>query len=200
MSSLDLNVFFRDRRYFKETDKPQSSLHLLRRDIVQCLGFQPDAEIVDDSERVLLPALWPAAVGIMTGIDLLAKHRYGKETSSRSVFERFLEDYFELEDPKTDAVVLYQLRSALVHSFSMFAEDPRTSKIYRFHVDPSRLAALVRDAGNDVFIVGLWKLHEKFEASIVTYRSDLEQGKALTADFERVYRIHGMIPWDPIPV
>ena len=81
MSDIDL--------FFKEPSTPpspsgvHSTLYLLRRDIKTCLGINPNTG--DDME---CKAIWPAAMAILAGIDLLRKFWKGDD-ERRKVGQRF---------------------------------------------------------------------------------------------------------------
>jgi hypothetical protein len=69
MSPIDL--FFQSPNNFDDNQDNFSTLFALRRDIYICMGINPN-----DNATIESRALFPAAMAIMAGIDLLAKFVY----------------------------------------------------------------------------------------------------------------------------
>ena len=92
-----------------------SVLYLLRRDIIGCLE-RPEQEPPQFG--------FPATMTILAGIDLLGKFRVGddKHGCSGWRFKSFLEEYF-LPCSSHDAIIIYLLRNAMMHSFGLYAKD-----------------------------------------------------------------------------
>ena len=83
-------------------------------------GINPDT-----GEDVSYRALWPGAMAMLAGIDLLAKFFAGCDRPGK-VGERFLlfiEQFF-VGMHSTDREVIYQLRNSLLHSFGLYSQLP----------------------------------------------------------------------------
>ncbi|MBX9685696.1 MAG: hypothetical protein K2X27_03275 [Candidatus Obscuribacterales bacterium] len=109
-----LDFFFRDpasQPTFRVGDNLFSNLYLLRRDINTCYSGG---------------AVWPGVMGIMAGIDLLAKFFAGTDLSAVSErFRDFTNEYIS-NNNVIDSEVLYQLRNALLHSFGLYSKRRAT--------------------------------------------------------------------------
>ena len=123
--------------------------------------------------------LWLAAIGALTGIDLLAKLDAGRDKSSRRDFSRFVERYFcrDNVDQSTKAKVLYQLRCAMIHSFALRSDDGE-NRSYRFVLsqDRSQLVDKVDSAttqGFEEWRVDLRQLCEHFERAVEAFQKEV---------------------------
>ena len=124
MNQPDETLFFEDPTVNRSPPGDYGILYLLRRDITRCMDYS---------------ILWPAAMAIMAGIDLLAKFETGDDSLGRVAgrFKAFIKQYFAINT--SDAETIYQLRNSLLHSFGLY--DPRTGR--RFQVDASRGSLLI---------------------------------------------------------
>ena len=161
-------------------------LYLLRRDIYNCFGWDPTEEC-----KICHKTLWPGAMAILAGIDLLAKFYKGNDKHRRvgRRYRGFVSKYFEL-DLKEDKETIYQLRNSLIHSFGLYSETGE--KKYRF----------VLTEGGDTFVqmdsdgryqVDLIVLHWKFEEAIGKYIADLNNYKCLQKKFIKMFPNYGAI-------
>ena len=112
-----IDVFFRDPESPKE--ETYSSLYKLRSDLYRCLFSQNS-----DGE----PLLWPAAMLMLAGIDLMSSFYSGNPIAQRlcNIRQRytlFCSDCFALEDQVTDPDVLWNFRCALLHDYSIVAQQ-----------------------------------------------------------------------------
>lgn len=180
-----LGLFFKNPFVYQEPPGTFSVLHLLRRDIRVCLGTLPGATG---------QALWPGAMAILAGVDLLAKfwrgddgHKPG-EVGDR--FRDFIAEYF----PKTDASALYQLRNALLHSFGLYSASEGIE--YRFVLTADGRRPLVRSrriGRKSTFCVDILSLAEDFEKAIEAYRAALSSRQSLQSKFSKMLPKYGTI-------
>lgn len=174
------NIF---RAYFANpntTPPAPSVLYLLRRDAAQCFGFDPNTYDLarnpqPDTAR-FLPVLWPGAMTVFSGIDLLGKFlagvdegaarpagvdRHHPDNWKHSVggrFRQFAQQY--LGATAADADVLYQARCAIAHSFSLWARRREDGQEYSF--------TLAQQDGNTLLNTRVGALNET-EAIIYLY-------------------------------
>jgi len=157
-SMTEIDFFF---YYNKDVDgiTKFSNLCLLRRDINTCLGINPN----DLTSKLGYNALWPGAMGIFAGIDLLAKFYSGCDNDkSRARFINYVENFI----CKKYKEELYQLRNALLHSFGLHSEKEK--KVYKFRLNQAPIC-LIKKIANDNYCVSIIKLHELFEKSIAEF-------------------------------
>ena len=79
----DIELFFRSPQNFIAPPQRYSTLHLLRRDAAQCLGIDPNS-----GKPSSFQLLWPGAMTLFAGMDLLGKFYAGSDAQS-GVTERF---------------------------------------------------------------------------------------------------------------
>jgi hypothetical protein len=161
-------------------------LHLLRRDIRKALGFDPES-----GERVGLQAYWLAAMGMLAGIDLLAKFAKGDDTLNKvgQRFRDFVHTYFMSDINAGDEEILYQLRNALIHSFGLYSEKRHrgeVAKVYRFRLRAEE-GQLVEKLPDDYYRLDILTLYELFEKAVSKYQEDLNRDKGLQKNFERMF-------------
>lgn len=159
------------------TGRKYGTLYHLRRNIDHCFGEVGDSEV---------PAPWPGALCIMSGIDLLSILYAGKDYSdvkpadcaegdvwkykNGSRFKQFIRSFFP-ESDQTYATTLYLLRNALVHSFSVQGSRAK----FRLTADPAetRLVVEIPPAGSKKYSVDLCRLKQAFEYSVEKYRGSI---------------------------
>ena len=139
-----------------------SNLCLLRRDINTCFDINPN----DLISKIGYNALWPGTMGILAGIDLLAKFYCGSDDKKSR--ERFINYVTKFIDKKYKEEI-YQLRNALLHSFGLYSESTKQNKAYKFILtqDPSYL--IKHKENSNQICVSVKKLHELFEKSITEF-------------------------------
>ena len=159
-------------------------LYLLRRDIFTCLGIDSDTSI---SHK----ALWPGAMGIFAGIDLMAKFWKGNDQSGQvgQRFKDFINTYFMLSSQE-DAEAVYQLRNSLLHSFGLYSKG--NGKVYRFFLSACH-APLVHHIPPEVYQFDLLTLHGQFENAITLYQQKLETDMKLQENFMKMYPNYGAL-------
>ena len=117
--------FFEDPINYVEASE-SSILHLLGRDIYSCMGYT-----IQNGKwhKNIDPIIWPGAMAILTGIDLLGKFYAGNDDGGVAFrFKAYCEKYICSQD---DAQVIYKLRNSLVYSFGL------SSATYLFQVSSS---------------------------------------------------------------
>jgi hypothetical protein len=180
-----------------------SVLYLLRRDINSCMGID------SDSKKCRMDrALWPGAMAIMAGIDLLAKFYAGSDDGKVGArFSKFLLGFFDLGS-KDDADYIWKLRNALMHSFGLFSRDPEWEKKcakgkkvveYRFALTYSQTFKLIESSTVEnqniekSICVDVKIFHDEFERAVERYRQALEQNKTLKENFQKIFKHYGQI-------
>lgn len=190
-SSLPSNLQHLFTAYFaKPNSNPTflSVLHLLRRDAAQCFGYNPNTyNVAKSNMRIDATILWPGAMTVFAGIDLLSKLNAGTDSDKKpkkmkiddpdawrySVSERFTK-FLQLDitpSCETDAQLIYRLRCALDHSFALWASArKKNDSDCSFTLDQqnNRILLSKRTAltGETEAIVYLYELHRRFEIAI----------------------------------
>lgn len=112
-----INLFFEDpgtnpADNFQPGANPVGNLHLLRRDINTAYAAE---------------AKWLGVMGIMAGIDLLAKLYAGTDTNGVGTrFRNFVNQYITGNNNQQTEVI-YQLRNSLLHSFGLYSKRNATA-------------------------------------------------------------------------
>ena len=175
----NINLFFQDPRIEPVIPGKLSVLYLLRRDVMHCF----DHNII----------LFPATMTILAGIDLLAKFYAGNDKTGQvgARFKNLIKRYFS-NISNDDAIVLYQLRNALLHSFGLFSRD--NNKDYSFALGP---ASSFINRVNDMYYINPWILRNQFEEAIQRYRSNLDTDSTLCAYFQAMFPRYGTMDLTP---
>lgn len=180
-----------------------SMLYLLRRDASQCFGYDPNTyDVTIDQPANIGTVLFPGVMTVFAGIDLIAKFYAGSEAeqsppgtqpadswkhSAGPRLKKFAEEYI-CGNP-TDAEILYQLRCALDHSFSLWAKRRSNGDIYSFTLSPPDAAfpdTLLRTKtgalGETEAIIYIYELHKKFQESLIAFEAAYYQHLDTTPD------------------
>jgi hypothetical protein len=169
-------------------------LYLLRRDIDYCMGIDPNTgKYLSNPQEPA--AAWPGAMGIMAGVDLLAKFLAGSDKGGVGRrFCNFLDRYFDTCISSADRCVLYQLRNSLLHSFSLYSKD-RAGKEYRFFLRSAGTAAVIshNQQQPERYYVDLRALHSEFEKAVAAYGAQLDSDLRLQAHFSAMFVNYGRI-------
>jgi len=184
MFSPEADLFFREPSVPPTLPATFGILYLLRRDATQCLGVNPNT-----GSKTMPITLWPGAMCILAGVDLLAKFWRGSDKIGQvsQRFKDFLDQYFQPLS-SGDKEVIYQLRNSLLHSFGLYSEGK--GKVYRF-VLSAQHAPLVQFTVPETYQVDLRTLHDQFEKSIAQYQDDLESATALESNFNLMFPKYG---------
>jgi hypothetical protein len=163
-------------------------LHLLRRDICSCLGWDPTTKC-----RTSHPTLWPGGMAILAGIDLVAKFCKGDDAVGQvgARFRYFVINYFDSITSGNEETI-YQLRNALLHSFGLYSQAK--SRTYRFRLSANGGSLIQRFPG-DVYQVDLVSLYGAFESSLQKYSDELNKDEAveLRRNFLKMFPNYGSI-------
>lgn len=200
----EIELFFQDPR-IRVIPAESSILHLLRRDIYSCLEYiNHDNKWVKSSKKD--PTIWPGAMVVLAGIDLLGKFYAGcDDTQNGKVGIRFRKFYNKYIDNQ-NAEIIYQLRNSLLHSFGLYSKDTYNSKIYNFNlcINNTKFVEEYSETlhENDengkkytilFYRIDLYILHDLFEKSIEKYRIDLMADKTdLKDNFHKMFKTYGM--------
>ena len=126
-----------------------------------------------------LAALFPGAMAIMAGIDLLAKCWSGDDTVGKtgSRFKGFLKEYFGLDVAfaSEHGESIYQLRNALLHNFGLSSRSG-SGREYKFVVTEDQMD-LIWIVHRNPPVWHVWidlrVLRQRFEDAIELNRRDL---------------------------
>ena len=182
-----IRLFFEDPTIYYPPPRTYSVLYLLRRDIRTCLGIDPNT-----GAMMGMQALWPGAMALLAGVDLLGKFLAGTdkvgETGER--FRKFLQRYFQLASEE-DAEIIYQLRNALLHSFGLYSKT-RRNREYRFVLVGDK-RPLVQSLEGNHYLISVFALYERFERAVGAYRADLKSDDVLRRNFSAMFPYYGSI-------
>jgi hypothetical protein len=107
MNKDDFDLLFENPLAYRQPPGEFGILYLLRRDINRCLTPGEGS--------------WLGAMGIFAGIDLLAKFYKGTDKGEVGKrFRLFTRKYFDTSG-NAEAVAIYQLRNAMMHSFGLYS-------------------------------------------------------------------------------
>jgi hypothetical protein len=149
------------------------------------MGFDPV-----DKVSTSHPALWPGTMGILAGVDLLAKFYAGNDTDKVGPrFQVFVKAFFQ---PLTsgDDEAIYQLRNAMLHSFGLYSKAK--TKTYHF-VLGQKLPSFISYQAPEYCIVDINALHQRFESAIGAYQEQLESSPDLQCKFTAMFPNYGFI-------
>ncbi|MDO8804935.1 MAG: hypothetical protein Q7R35_10915 [Elusimicrobiota bacterium] len=157
-------------------------LYLLRRDL-EHLYLKESKFGPDEEDQHKAPYL--AAMGILTGFDLMAKF-YNNAGESGEIFKRFIVEVCGL--PIEEAGFVWKFRNALHHSYSL---DLRLSENVVFTTEVNGNSW--HTVNNAVHYVNLWGLKRFFITEINRFKAKLAADQALRIRFEERYRQSGCI-------
>ena len=101
-------------------NKAVSVLYLLRRELIETLGYDPNANTEDDVDtRGSRNRLFASAILMFTAIDLLAKYMSGDVGGIGDRFKRFLQSPDSGGLAPGEAELLWAVRNSLVHAFGL---------------------------------------------------------------------------------
>jgi hypothetical protein len=187
----DIDLFFEDPKipHPPNSGREWGTLHLLRRDIMICFGEYPES-----GQKINVFALWPGAMAILAGVDLVGKFWKGDDnTLSGKVGERFkcfLERYFHISEG--DSNIIYHLRNSLLHSFGLYSKDTRRGKTYRFILSQTS-GQLIRYQDKDIYKIDVNILRDKFDGAITEYQKELINDSTLKNNFNKMFPDYGWI-------
>jgi hypothetical protein len=191
--AAEIDLFFDDPSEYHAPPRQYSNLYLLRRDIDYCLGI--NRKTGADSPCA---ALFLGTVGILAGIDLLAKFREGKDSTGIGEVGNRFRDYIAKNFPNVapgNPHLLYQLRNSLIHSYGLYSKD----KTHKYHFKLGWVSgAVVTSEPNDIYVVAVKTLYRDFEHSINDYRTKLIGDSTLQKNFSKMFPYYGSIFYGPV--
>ena len=187
MFSKEADIFFEQPSSNRRSPGDFGVLYRLRRDIFLCMGIDPDS-----LQAIPYAALWPGTMGILAGVDLLAKFYDGSDQINGvgPRFRKFIHEYFRPISPG-DADTVYQLRNSLLHSFGLYSETANGKK-YQFVLGQD-LGRFISSLSRDVYLVDIRELHQRFESAVSQYQNDLENSTTLQGYFATMFPKYGAI-------
>ena len=197
MPQKPLDVFDKIELFFKDPHSPNdvpgdfSSLYLLRKDAWKCYGCDPS----NGTETT--PVLFPGAMTVFCGVDLLAKFYESDSGSVGDRFKNYVRDFFPSGRLSADVPThVYGLRNSLMHSFGMRDRKKKAAGdvCYGIKVDYCHKDDLVVELkSGEWFVVDLLLLHEEFEASIEEFKKHLHRNAILHQQFSEMWDRYGSI-------
>lgn len=157
-------------------------LHLLRRDLEQLYLKENrfSSEVADQHKAPYL-----AAMGIFTGLDLMAKF-YSDKGFSGDVFKKFLIDV--CAESSDEADFAWDLRNAIHHSYSL------SLRLRKNTVFTTKANAQVwHEQSSGINYVNLWGLKRFFFESIRKFKAMILADANLKARFVKKYQSVGRI-------
>lgn len=183
-----MEFFFQDPNIYLEVNK-SSILHLLRRDVYSCMGYtkvnDKDHKLIKDDN--INPIIWPGAMAVLAGIDLLSKFYAGSDNQGHvgSRFKTYCEKYIDSDN----AEVIYQLRNSLLHSFGLFSKTKTATYYFQVSSCRSELVTLLPNIRPN-YNIDLCTLWDKFEQSIEKYKEDIEKDDSLKKNFLKMFDLY----------
>lgn len=158
-------------------------LHLLRRDL-EHLYLKENRFGADGDDAHRAPYL--AAMGILTGIDLMASF-YSTEGRPGVIFKKFLLEVCAV--PQAEAIFTWKFRNALHHSYSLDLGILENT-VFTTEVNNNPWHTI---NGRTHHVVNLWGLKRFFFFAVEKFKFKLAADQALVAHFEERYRKSGRI-------
>jgi hypothetical protein len=190
-----INKVFQNPLTITEDDekKGNCSLCLLRRDIMRCLCINTP----NNKEE----SIWPAAMAICAGIDLLGYYLKTNNIEGREfdpdpdAFKEYC-NKFNIVKTLEDATTLYSFRCGLMHKYSI--NNVYENKKYIFTLDyrKKKTQLIVHKDGTDDYWINLYVLYKKFEESINIYKQALVTTIGLKDAITQKIVILGLVGWD----
>ena len=187
MTAAPRDVFDKIELFFKDphvpTDVPGdfSTLYLLRKDAWKCYGCDPS----NGSATTLV--LFPGAMTVFCGIDLLAKFYESDAGKVGDRFKNYVRKFFPSgSDPVVDIPThIWGLRNSLMHSFGMRDRKKAAGEVcYGIKADQLSLDDLVVELKKDEwYVVDVLMLHAEFEASIEEFKKHILRTPGLHSQF-----------------
>jgi len=190
MRNIDDNIdfFFEKPNSWIDDRRKFSNLYLLRRDIYTCFGINPTT-----GEKIDYGVLWPGAMSVLAGIDLLGKYYFGQDDIGK-VGPRF-KGYFEKYINNIDSEIIYQFRNSLLHSFGLYSYklDKKTKKRIEYSFGLTAHGnILVSKLNESFYLIDILTLWRAFEKSINLYLNDLKNSSDLKTNFNNVFRYYSI--------
>lgn len=160
-------------------DEKRPLLFLLRRDLVKLYGNEGS----NRKRHVTSPLL--TSLGIMVGLELLAKLWSGEVEAGHSTIVDFLVQVAELSPERAEA--LAQFRHAIAHGYRLKTRVRSSGNYYYFYLSDSKSAnELLKRINSHRFKINVWKLKDFFISTIYAYRRVLLLDKKRMKNFDAV--------------
>ena len=194
MTSKPLDVYDKIELFFKDPHSPSqvpgdfSTLYLLRKDAWKCYGCDPQG----GSETTVV--LFPGAMTVFCGIDLLAKFYESDTGKVGDRFKNYVAKFFPSGNVSPDVSThVYGLRNSLMHSFGMRDRKKNTGEVcYGIKADFHQPEHLVVELKKDEwYVVDILLLHAEFEASIEDFKKHVLRTPSLHAQFSDMWDRYG---------
>ena len=180
-------------------------MYLLRRELIDTAGYNPDADNEDavDAEGVR-NRLFASLIVMFTAIDLLAKFQFGDKNGVGDRFTGFLTSATGAGMKQDNAELLYAVRNSLVHAFGVPDSDIlarlglRGVELHRRIEAKDGLVVVQRKTWHPnveiavLYIDGVFRV---LKASIQNYHEALlvETATDLRSQFEEMFDKYGTI-------
>ncbi|MCR0969048.1 hypothetical protein [Acidithiobacillus ferrooxidans] len=168
-----IEMFFKDPNEKPSIPGTFGTLYLLRRDISSCFSSS---------------TLWPGAMCILAGFDLLGKFYDGSDSPGEvgERFRRFLIDVAgcNVEESK----ILYSLRNSMLHSFGLYDN--------RHHMTLTQDKCKFIYEKDSYYYISVLLLYSKFEESIENFKKIILSENDAEIKFNSMFSNYGSIKID----
>jgi hypothetical protein len=178
-----IEFFFEKPDFHAGCPTPYSQLLLCRLHINICFGVDP----VNETKTV-----WTGTMAILSGIDLLGLYYSGKAFNTPKTFRKFCEDFLGL--PEDEAITLYMLRCAMMHTFGLYSKcrlkEKRNYKYWfeAYYGDKSFFIETIKTDGKDLhYKVSFSTLYDKFLIAVDDFHNKLKTDKTLRQNFSKTF-------------
>jgi hypothetical protein len=163
-----------------------SLLKLLRADMEKFYG--PESI---ESGSVNAPLL--TALGICTGLELLAKYWSGCPDIKASTVSCFLTTVVGLS--AMDAEIILQFRNSLAHGYSLSTRRRKDNKpfTYALNAGGSSASALISNIEADHYVINLWAFKRKFKIAISQCKKAIANDQKRLGEFQVCMRNLGEV-------
>lgn len=190
-----IDIFFRDPELSKE--ETYSSLYKLRSDLRRCLFSQNSKDG---------PLLWPAAMLMLAGIDLMSSFYSDKPIDQRlcNIGQRytlFCSECFTFEDQANDPDVLWKFRCALLHDYSIISQQMNSESKNRlglcFEIGNPQL--FFKNNPSFDYLLNISSFSNKFEDAIIKFEEKVRNNTGgHKTNFLKMSDYMGVIGFDSV--
>jgi hypothetical protein len=184
-----LELFFKDPHVPSEIPGDFSTLYLLRKDAWKCYGCDPEGCV--ETTKVL----FPGAMTVFCGVDLLAKFYQGDVGQVTGRFKRYVQDFFPASRALPDlSHHVYGLRNCLMHSFGMRDRLKASGQVtYGIKADQEDSTLLVELKQGEWYVIDIVTLHQEFEASVGEFKKHVLRDSGSHQVFSDMWDRYGSI-------
>jgi hypothetical protein len=136
--------------------------------------------------------LFPGAMVVLAGIDLLAKFHAGSEKPGgvQKRFIEFVSAYFS-NCTADDSRILWHFRNALMHSFGLWGSDNGRPVFFNLRFTGGPIVEVL-DSGS-TYVVDVHALHREFERGLAIYREALDSQQTVRDNFDKMFGHYGKV-------